>query len=293
MPAAVLLSSARSELWLPPLALAGCVRAGLLRDTTGVVLSDAQRHNHFPATPLVSLSWWFTGHSEMLEGVERPDSRRPVPGRFVFGGPFTRPSTSYNHGPVHAMMLMLLPDAMHLLTGLDPQAHVNRLSDARLVLPAPWLTLGEAVLQASDDRARWRLIEEFMRPRWATVRQSSRGIGAQFQRYQDWAQGLMLRAATSATGRSLRQTERRIKQWAGLPMRELKALSRAERVFFDALAAQADSGSVDWVEVALQGGYADQSHLCRETRRITGFSPEELRRRIAGDESFWAYRLWE
>lgn len=38
--------------------------------------------------------------------------------------------------------------------------------------------------------------------------------------------------------------------------------------------------------------YANQSHLCRETRRLTGFSPDELRRRIHGDEGFWLYRLW-
>lgn len=39
-------------------------------------------------------------------------------------------------------------------------------------------------------------------------------------------------------------------------------------------------------------GYADQSHLCREVRRVTGFSPEELYRRIQEDEGFWSYRLW-
>lgn len=39
-------------------------------------------------------------------------------------------------------------------------------------------------------------------------------------------------------------------------------------------------------------GYADQSHLSRETRRITGFPPGELRRRIIEDESFWVYRIW-
>ena len=38
--------------------------------------------------------------------------------------------------------------------------------------------------------------------------------------------------------------------------------------------------------------YFDQSHLCRETRRVTGFAPAELRSRIAEDESFWMYRIW-
>lgn len=39
-------------------------------------------------------------------------------------------------------------------------------------------------------------------------------------------------------------------------------------------------------------GYADQSHLCRETLPVTGFTPEALRQRMAEDEGFWSYRLW-
>jgi AraC-like DNA-binding protein len=42
----------------------------------------------------------------------------------------------------------------------------------------------------------------------------------------------------------------------------------------------------------VQQGYADQAHLCRETRRITGFAPEALRRQMTTAESLWAYRLW-
>ena len=47
-----------------------------------------------------------------------------------------------------------------------------------------------------------------------------------------------------------------------------------------------------WPALAQDAGYADQAHLCRETRRVTGFTPEELRRRIDTDEAFWAYRVW-
>ena len=98
-----------------------------------------------------------------------------------------------------------------------------------------------------------------------------------------------MRAATSSAGRSLRQIERRVKTWAGLPMRELRAVSRAERAF---LAAMSSEGPVNWAELAADTDYADQSHLCRETRRMTGFSPDDLRRRIVSEEAFWAYRLW-
>ncbi len=57
-----------TRLWLPPLALAGCVRAAMLRDTRGRALSAGQLDNYFPAAPLVSLSWWFAGEGEWLAG---------------------------------------------------------------------------------------------------------------------------------------------------------------------------------------------------------------------------------
>ena len=107
----------------------------------------------------------------------------------------------------------------------------------------------------------------------------------------DWYEGLMLRAATSGLGRSARQMERRIKQWTGQPLRELSGISRSEQAFFQTLLAF-EQGELNWAELANEMGYTDQSHLCRQTRRLTGFPPDELRRRIAQDEGFWLYRLW-
>jgi len=109
-------------------------------------------------------------------------------------------------------------------------------------------------------------------------------------RLHDWARALAMRAAVSGVGRSLRQAERRVKGWTGLPMRELRGMGRAEQAFFRTVTD--GEGAVNWADIAADTGYADQSHLSRETRRITGFPPGELRRRIVEDESFWVYRIW-
>jgi AraC-like DNA-binding protein len=291
-PALPPLSDAVSRLWLPRPSLTSCMRAVMGRNTLNVVLTDEQRWNRFPATPLCSLNWWFAGSSELLmEGhpVHLDSPRHSLTPTMMFGGPFNRPSTSWNPGPAHGLMLMLQPDAMHLMTGIEPSAWLNRLVDVRDVLPAPWVAMCEAVASAPDDDARVTLLQDWLDPVWQAARPR---LALDAHRYNDWAQGLIQRAATSATGRSLRQVERRIKQWTGQPMRELRGIGRAEKLFFDALASAKDD-SLNWVDVATENGYADQSHLCRATRRITGVSPEELRRRIAGDEAFWAYRLWQ
>ena len=261
----------------------------MTRSTLGLALSDAQRFNHYPATPLCSIGWMFEGSTELLPShapAEMTQPRVPLPGRITFSGPFTRPSVSWNPGPAHGMMLMLMPDAVQALTGLNPADWIDRFEPLHAVLGPDWQALGDAVLAASDDEQRVALIEGFLLPRW----QRQRPQAAAPARLQDWTQALAMRAAASGVGRSLRQAERRIKGWTGLPMRELRGLGRAEQAFFRAL-AEGDR-PVRWSDVAADAGYADQSHLCRETRRITGFPPAELRRRIAEDESFWMYRIW-
>jgi AraC-like DNA-binding protein len=278
---------AGTGLWLPPLALAGCVRAVMLRDTRGRGLDAAQRENYFPATPLVSLFWWAEGSSEWLAtpGFSTPPpERRHAP--CMFGGPFTLPTHTRNPGEMWAFKLLMLPDAFVALTGIALDRHVNQVVDARELLPADWLSWAQGMSAAADDEARLQLLEAFLLPRWQAL-----GTQRPGHRYAAWTEALAVRAATSSAGRSLRQLERRIKAWAGLPMRELRAVSRAENAFY-AVAAAEGGGGVNWADIAAGNDYADQSHLCRETRRLTGFSPEDLRRRIQAEEAFWVYRLW-
>jgi len=84
---------------------------------------------------------------------------------------------------------------------------------------------------------------------------------------------------------------RRIKAWAGQPLRSLRRLSRVEQSVVEARVA-GEIGPVPWAQVAASGGFADQAHLCREVREVTGHSPAELARKTHTDESYWVYRIW-
>ncbi len=166
---------------------------------------------------------------------------------------------------------------------------MNRMVDAASILPEDWLQMCLSVAGGQDDEQRVNLIEDFLGPRWEAVR-PKQALG--MHRYADWANGLALHAATSRTGRSLRQIERRILHWAGRPLRELRGFGRAERAFFQAMeAAEAERHQLS--ALAVDAGYSDQSHLCRESRRLTGCTPKELWDRIARDEGFWCYRVWQ
>ncbi len=283
-------------LWQPRASLSACIRASMVRNTLGASLTDAQRLNYFPGTPLCSLSWWFSGSSVSL-AMPPSDAadgafgeHTPMPGPWVLGGPQTRPTVSWCPGPVHGMMVMFMPDALHALTGLPVSELIDNFVDASAVLSPDWLDMCQQVQDAPDDAQRMHVLEEFLEPRWQQCR-PSQPLGR--QRYSDWVAHLAMRAAVSAPGRSLRQLERRIKQWSGLPLRELRVMGRSEESFFTTAALATQSSSkLDWAQIAVDTGYADQSHMIRTTRRITGFSPEALAKGIQQQESFWAYRLW-
>lgn len=284
------LSGARNAIWLPAAPLISCLRAIMSRDTRGVTLDEAQRRNHFPATPVCSITWYFKGSAQWLRPGDPPHTESPGQplGRVSFTGPITHPVIVRNPGEIEVMTVLLMPDALARMTGIDPGEYINRALPVADVLDPAWLALCAAVDEAPDDPHRIALIESFLLARWREPAVEERPAG---RRFADWWQTLSHRAATSGVGRSPRQAERRVKQWAGQSLRVLRGLARSEQVFFEAVAG-VRSGEVNWRDLAAGHGYADQSHLCRETRRITGFAPDELRRRIATEEGFWAYRLW-
>lgn len=283
------------QLWLPQASLSACVRGYMVRNTLGHTLTAAQRVNYFPASPLCSLSWWFEGRSLTLQSDDpgrMPDERSPntpLPGRWVLGGPQLRPSASWCPGPAHAMMVLFLPDALRMLTGLAPVDLADRFVDAEAVLPQDWLEICQQVQSLPDDRQRVDCLEKFLDPRWQTCRPDTHP-GA--QRVMDWATHLAQRVAASTAGRCMRTSERQIRGWSGMPLRELRGIGRSEQAFFDTLTTVDNGQTLRWADIAVGAGYSDQSHLCRVTKRITGFTPQVLYEGMQTEEAFWAYRLW-
>ena len=279
----------KSQLLLASPALTQCVFGAFVRDTRGCDLSFDQRFNHFAASPLCCISWFFEGDCFLLDDASQmsaPDQGQPIP-RLSFSGPQNRPRTSWNPGETHAMILAFYPDAFSLLTGIKPGAFVNQTVPAHLVLPDAVFRWVETVAEMGDAVAGFEHLETVLDPVW---KQCRTGGNVMVNRVSDWTRALAMRAMFSAVGRSSRQIERRIKVWTGHSNRELRQYARTDRTYEQALSAKS-AGGLDLADLAFQLGFSDQAHMTRQVKKQTGYSPAELMRRIEEEEPFWSFRL--
>lgn len=278
-----------ARLLLPRPALAACVFAGIERDTRGAALSDNQRFNYYPASPMSMISWIFEGTLHMVEDRRAdglPILGPPLP-RLILSGPRRRPCVSWSPGPVHALSVAFFPEALAQLIGTGAACLMDRIVPLGDVASGPLLAASHSLLSCEAGSEPFSLLENLLESLWSGPRPREAKVAPLMG---DWVRTVAARAALSATGRGIRQIQRRIKALTGQSYRELQIFARTEGAIVHTRDNRADS-VLDLAGLASDAGFADQSHMGREIRRITGLSPRRLDELMANDEAFWFYRL--
>ncbi len=278
-----------ARLLLPKAPLSNCLFGAIVRDIRDCNLPAEQRFSYFASSPLCAISWTFSGQGHLLENEKHAEAPglAPVFPRVALSGPYDTPQTSWASDDFYAMTLAFYPDAFAVLTGLDPRDLANRSVSADEVLPRALLQLVTDVDNSCDAESGFRLIESHLTPVWTGLRPEGPALG---HLVSDWFRALALRAAFSGFGKSTRQIERRVRSWTGYSRRRLSAYVKSEKTFEYALNANA-SGELNLADMAADLGYSDQSHMGRQVKEATGFSPAEFMKRYNEDECFWCFRL--
>ena len=138
--------------------------------------------------------------------------------------------------------------------------------------------LEDAVLEARNNMQRQQLVEEFLWRQLAISSQRPRFDAAVKQIIRTRGQA-RVREVANGVGWSSRQLERDFGASLGLSP---KSFSRIMR--FQNLLRLVGEGTLrEWVNLAIEGGYADQPHMVREFREFAGQSPSERQFAVASE----------
>ncbi|MEY2632451.1 MAG: hypothetical protein RIR00_1105 [Pseudomonadota bacterium] len=283
----------RQQLHLAPPPLRGALVALISRDSRGCSLSSVQRLTHFPASPLVTLSWFHDGMPVgRVECRANGPQWQPFPSDFVLSGSQSRPLVSWAPQTGRGYMACFPADVARQLFGVELAAIHDRFVPLTGPGQAAWAPLRAALLAAPDDDATLTALATQLGPRWQTMQGNLSPLASLRQVGRHWVERLAWQAHEWRRSLGQRQVERRVREFSGRSLREWQGLTRTESLFFLARDRHAAGHTLDWAEMAAELDFADQAHLSRAARRVTGFAPGEFTRRFLEDESFWLYRLW-
>lgn len=273
---------------LAPASLHGALVALVGRTTSALALNGAQRLSHFPASPLVTISWF---RDVDVGLVTREKGWQSFGTPIVISGGASHPSVSWAPTTGRGYTACFNAGAAQALFGLDLAAIQDRFLPVEQVIGKQFAPLWAALL-TSDEADFLALFEAHLAPHWQALQSRIAAPPSLRQLGRHWVERLAWQAHQWRSLHSPRHVERRIKSFSGRSMREWQSLVRTEGLFFTARDLHEAGQPFDWATMAQNEGFSDQAHMSRTVKRITGFSPSEFSLRFVEDESFWMYRLW-
>jgi AraC-like DNA-binding protein len=171
--------------------------------------------------------------------------------------------------PAGSVGVELWPGAAEVLLGVPAGELAERHTALSAVLGAEVQAMHARLLEAPGPEARLDLLEAFLRARLSTRRAVHPAIAGALARF---AHSADVGAAVRESGYSHRHFVALFRASVGLAP---KLYCRVRR--FQAVIAAASSARLDWADLALDAGYADQPHLHRDFRDFLGLSPAVYR----------------
>ncbi|KQU80859.1 MULTISPECIES: helix-turn-helix domain-containing protein [unclassified Rhizobacter] len=207
-----------------------------------------------------------------------PDARRTL----LAIGPSTTPAVLRLSGRMAGLAITLRHGAAATLLGLP----VGEIAGLALPLQSLWPRAGGEALSAlgdlEDDASRVRVVQQALLQRLRHVSITEHRPAVQALRLLMQAGGrLPVPALAAAVGLGERRLQQLFDAQFGLSPRRWSRLARLHRCLRE-LRAQPQRS---WAEVALDGGFFDQSHLANEFRALCGCTPAEYRRLAIAESS--------
>ncbi|WP_409463988.1 helix-turn-helix domain-containing protein [Amycolatopsis sp. GA6-003] len=178
-----------------------------------------------------------------------------------------RPLLVSQAGPARGITIALTPPAAHALFGLPLRLLANASVSATDLLGRDADLLADQLASAPDWPARFALLDAYLLPRIRSGPALARPVHAAWHRLTSSA--IRVDAAAAEVGWTRQHLTARFREEIGLSPRTVGRIARLHRAVSRLPAARS------WAELAVLCGYADQSHLNRDFRSLTGCTPTE------------------
>ena len=221
-------------------------------------------HSHVPGDDLTLIF--------NLEGtldVEDPDggARELRSGEVYLGGLQTGRAVTAARERQCGIIVGVTPIGAYRMLGGAPQ---EELVDSSILLEG-CRELMSRLWDASDDGARFALVDRFLRERMSRETEST-GMRWAWTRLLQSHGTVSIGELARDLGWSRKRLAARFREQVGLTPKRAARLLR-----FDHAMKLADAEPLGWAEVAAACGYTDQAHLSREVHEFAGVSPHALR----------------
>lgn len=170
------------------------------------------------------------------------------------------------------LAIHFVPGGLHRVLGVSVDELADRGVAAEDVAGRSASELGARLLACADDATRVAMLDAYLRQ---ALRRRARAVPLLAPAVAGaLAAGRDVAAVAHDAALSVRQLERRFRREAGLPPKLFSRIMRLQR----ALTWRERHPGVSWSRVAHAAGYADQMHLVRDFRALTGDTPTGFER---------------
>lgn len=182
--------------------------------------------------------------------------------------PTTRFSSYAHVGAVHAIGLVLQPEVTSCLLQGSAEGLANHHLCLTDLFGDGFNPVAQEILESEDDQTRLHLLFDFLRRNLVTPRNESH---RERLRWIKMAMASDLTEACRIMGVGPRQLQRLCLSGYGVTPKQYQVITRLQRTLKTALLSPPRYGS-NGIDLALENGFFDQSHMARDLRRMAGIS---------------------
>lgn len=189
--------------------------------------------------------------------------------KFTISGQVNFPAHIVSDGNIEMIVAVFYPHTIGMFIDTAPSAFYNQEISGYDVENKPLTQLAHRIFGCPDSESAILLIERWLTTR---IRQSLniKRIGASLSAmFRFPSTSVNTLAGISCLGK--KQFERLFRQYVGMNPKEYGRIVRFQRTL-----RMMQLGFRNYADIAYANGYADQSHLIREFRRFSGFTPRRL-----------------